>query len=173
MGAGVGWVLLDMLIFRRFVTEEVTGFWRIFMWFMVLVMAGLVMGFGKQLLQPTIQLEATDRGLVTYWRWKKLFGPTNGKYDGEGFLIPWERIQGIDLRSRVYEHTTASRVNLRTIDVKVRQGEEWVFPEEVNYYPEGTPDVVHIDAFYVDLGGKKLLEKLQKLHRQYGRGRAD
>jgi hypothetical protein len=170
MGAGGGWVLLDMLVFRRFVTNEVTGLWQIFIWFMVLVMAGLVMGFGKQLLTPTVQLEATDRGLVTYWRWKKLFGPTNGKYDGEGLLIPWERIEEIELRSRVYEHTTSSRVNLRTIDVRVRQDEDWVFPEESNYYPEGTPDVVHIDALYVDLGGKKLLEELQELHRQYGGG---
>ena len=103
-------------------------------------------------------VEGTDLGIVTY-----LDGV---RYTSKGFLIPWKRVEALDLVERIMGN---QRFRVKTVAVKVKVDNNWSLPSRISYQPDGTANIVHIDARTAKPGGEELLERLRELQAQYGK----
>jgi len=148
----VGIVLLlisaEGLFFHFLVPADLHVAVRVILWILFVVAVVTTIVGVKQMVRPVRIFEVTKDGVVQYMR--------AGIALEDGQLIPWERVESMDLRETSGYHGRRSRIIV--VAARLRVDEEW--PKERLYNFDEAERCVYLDAFSGNPAGKPLLNKL-------------
>jgi hypothetical protein len=148
VGAVLLLIALDGLFFKAVFPDRLHAVLKALLW-LLLVVAALTTIVGiKQLVHPARIFDATPDGIVQYMR--------AGIALEQGQLIPWDRMESMELAEASGYHGRRSRIIV--IAVKLRTDENW--PRESLYNFDNATGRVMLDAFSGKPAGKALLERL-------------
>jgi hypothetical protein len=148
-------VSADGLFFKTVFPGELHIVFTVLLWilFVIAVITSIV-GL-KQIIRPALMFEVTDKGIVQRMR--------AGIAMDAGQLIPWNRIESMNLNEHAGYHGRRSRIIV--VDVKLRMDDEW--PKERLYNFEETRGSVLLDAFSGKPAGETLLRQLEDAKARY------
>ncbi len=150
VGAGLLLIALDGLFFKLVFPDELHVAFKVVLWILFLIsLVTTIVGI-KQIVRPARIFEATRDGVVQYMR--------AGVALERGQLIPWDRMESMQLAEGSGYHGRRSRIIV--VALKVRTDENW--PKERLYNFDEASGCVMLDAFSGKPAGKLLLEELVK-----------
>jgi len=129
---------------------------RVVLWILFVVAVITTIVGLKQMVRPVRIFEVTERGVVQYMR--------AGIALEAGQLLPWERIESMELTEKTGYHGRRSRIIV--VAVRLRVDDEW--PKERLYNFDEAEHSVYLDAFSGNPAGKPLLEKLAEAKSSFG-----
>lgn len=148
VGAGLLLIALDGLFLKLVFPDELHFVFKVMLWVLLVISAVTTIVGVKQLIRPARIFAVTSDGIVQYMR--------AGIALERGQLIPWDRMESMELTEASGYHGRRSRIIV--VAVKVRVDEDW--PRERLYnFDEGSGRVM-LDAFSGKPAGKPLLEQL-------------
>lgn len=151
VGAGLLLIALDGLFFKLVLPDDLHLVFEIVLWVLFVISVVTVIVGVKQLIRPARMFEVTSDGVVQYMR--------AGIALERGQLVPWERMESMELTEASGYHGKRSRIIV--VAIKVISDEDW--PRERLYNFDQASGRVFLDAFSGKPAGKPLLEQLVKL----------
>ena len=125
---------------------------------MLLFMVIGVVASLKNFMHPPILFEATDKGIVTFYK--------GSDYAPPGFLVPWDRIVGLEHRSLDLAAAGGGFVKIPVIAIRVNSL-GWSFPTLISYAGQSDNDLIYLDARAGSPAGVSLLKQLDSLAQKY------
>ncbi len=144
-------IALDGLFLKLVFPQQLHVVFNVILWILLVISAVTTIVGLKQLIRPARIFEVTGDGVVQYMR--------AGVALERGQLIPWDRMESMELTEASGYHGRRSRIIV--IAVKVRTDDNW--PKERLYNYDEVTGRVMLDAFSGKPAGKPLLEKLVNL----------
>ncbi|HSS63370.1 MAG TPA: hypothetical protein VLS27_02990 [Gammaproteobacteria bacterium] len=151
VGLGLMLVALDGLFFKLVFPDPLHVVFKVVLWILFVASAVTTFVGIKQLVRPARIFAVTEDGIVQYMR--------AGIALERGQLIPWDRMESMELTEASGYHGRRSRIIV--VAVKVRSDENW--PKERLYNFDEASGRVMLDAFSGKPAGKPLLERLVSL----------
>jgi hypothetical protein len=151
VGAGLLLISLDGLFFKLVLPDDLHLVFEVVLWILFVISVVTTIVGIKQLIRPARMFEVTSDGVVQYMR--------AGIALERGQLIPWERMESMELTEASGYHGKRSRIIV--IAIKVMCDEDW--PRERLYNFDQASGRVFLDAFSGKPAGKPLLQELVKL----------
>lgn len=157
VGALLLLIALDGLFINAVIPAGLHVALKVLLWILLVVsLVTTIVGI-KQMVRPACIFEVTEDGIVQYMR--------AGVALEKGQLIPWDRVDGMELSESVGYHGRSSRMIV--VAVKVRSDEEW--PKERLYNYDEARGCVLLDAFSGKPAGKPLLDRLARAAQALGK----
>ncbi|MDX1514447.1 MAG: hypothetical protein R3174_11975, partial [Gammaproteobacteria bacterium] len=128
-------IAVDGLFLNVVFADELHVAVKVLLWILLLVAAVVTIVGLKQAVKPALIFEVTDRGIIQRMR--------AGIAVEQGQLIPWDRIESMELDEHAGYHGRRSRIIV--VVVKLRLDEEW--PRERLYNFDEARGSVMLDAF--------------------------
>lgn len=144
-------ILLDGLFFKIAFPNTLHGAFKLGLWVLLVIAVVTTLVGVKQLIRPAKIFTVTRDGVVQYVR--------AGIPLERGQLIPWNRMESMELTEASGYHGRRSRTIV--VAIKVYVDDEW--PKEQLYNFDEASGRVFLDAFSGKPAGKALLEELVKL----------
>lgn len=151
VGAVLLLIALDGLFFKLVFPDQLHVVFKVMLWILFVISLFTTIVGIKQIVRPARIFEATRDGVVQYMR--------AGVALERGQLIPWDRMESMQLTEATGYHGRRSRIIV--VAVKVVTDENW--PKERLYNFDEASGCVMLDAFSGKPAGKPLLEELVKL----------
>ena len=151
VGAGMLLIALDGLFFKLVFSDSLHIVLKLLLWVLLFVSVVTTIVGIKQLVRPARIFEASRDGIVQYMR--------AGIALEQGQLIPWDRVESMELTEASGYHGRRSRIIV--VAVNIRSEENW--PKERLYNFDEASGRVMLDAFSGRPAGKPLLEQLVRL----------
>ncbi len=151
VGLGMLLIALDGLFLKLVFPDALHVVLKVLLWILLVVAAVTTIVGIKQLIRPARIFGVCNDGIVQYMR--------AGVALERGQLIPWDRMESMELTEASGYHGRRSRIIV--IAVKVRVDENW--PKERLYNFDEASSRVMLDAFSGKPAGKPLLDQLVSL----------
>jgi hypothetical protein len=156
----VGIVLLlisaEGLFFHVLVPADLHVAVKVILWILFVVAVITTIVGLKQMVRPVRIFAVTEQGVVQYMR--------AGIALEAGQLIPWERVESMELAEKTGYHGRHSRIIV--VAVRLRMDDEW--PKERLYNFDEAEHCVYLDAFSGNPAGKPLLHELVEAQTRFG-----
>jgi hypothetical protein len=156
----VGIVLLlisaEGLFFHALVPADLHVAVRVILWILFVVAVITTIVGLKQIVRPVRIFEVTRNGILQYMR--------AGIALEDGQLIPWDRVESMELAEKSGYHGRHSRIIV--VAARLRVDDEW--PKQRLYNFDEAEHSVYLDAFSGDPAGKPLLDKLVEAKTRFG-----
>lgn len=151
VGLGLLLIALDGLFLKFVFPDALHVVFKVLLWILLVAAAVTTVVGIKQLVRPARIFAVCSDGIIQYMR--------AGVALERGQLIPWDRMESMELTEASGYHGGHSRIIV--IAIKVRVDENW--PKERLYNFDEASSRVMLDAFSGKPAGKPLMDQLVEL----------